>query len=368
MNPLQKIGTFGQSVWLDFISRKAIQDGTLAKYIEDGVVGMTSNPAIFEKAMSGTDYDGEIIALAKAGKSADEIYQQLAVEDVQSAADLLRPIFDRTNGLDGYVSLEVSPLLARDTAGTTSEAKAYWARLGRPNVMIKIPATVEGLPAITEVIGSGINVNVTLLFDVARYQAVAAAYLAGLEQAAKAGHDLSKIRSVASFFLSRIDTLVDGLPEAKEHQGLAAVASAKHAYEAFLEIQGGAQFQTLAEKGAHPQRLLWASTSTKNPAFPDLKYVETLIGPETVNTMPTETIAAVLDHGQPADLLTSDLPKIHEDLADLAGAGIDLLVVSKQLEEEGLKKFVDPFDKLSALLESKRKAALDGALTTTGGI
>lgn len=367
MNPLQKIGTFGQSVWLDFISRKAIQDGTLAKYIEDGVVGMTSNPAIFEKAMSGSDYDSEIVTLAKAGKTADEIYQQLAVEDVQAAADLLRPIFDRTGGLDGYVSLEVSPNLARDTVGTIAEAKAYWARLGKPNVMIKIPATVEGLPAITEVIGSGINVNVTLLFDVKRYEAVAEAYMAGLEKAAAAGHDVSKIRSVASFFLSRIDTLVDALPEAANLQGLAAVASAKHAYESYLKLSSSDRWKALAAKGAHPQRLLWASTSTKNPAYPDLKYVEPLIGPDTVNTMPTETIAAVLDHGNPADLLAGDFPAVHADLAKLSAAGIDLMKVSHQLEEEGLKKFVDPFAKLAGLLESKRKAALEGALSAAGG-
>ncbi len=366
MNPLQKIGTFGQSVWLDFISRKTIQDGTLQKYIDDGVVGMTSNPAIFEKAMSGTDYDAEIVALAKEGLSAGEIYERLAIEDVQAAADLLRPIFDRTGGLDGYISLEVSPLLARDTAGTIAEAKSYWGRVNRPNVMIKIPATVEGLPAITEVIGSGINVNVTLLFDVERYKAVAAAYAAGLEKASAAGHDLSKIRSVASFFLSRIDTLVDGLPEAKGLEGTAAVASAKHAYEAYLSIKAG--FGALASKGAHTQRLLWASTSTKNPAYPDLKYVDPLIGPETVNTMPTETIAAVLAHGAPADMLADDFGAVHAQLAALAAAGIDLMAVSKQLEEEGLKKFVDPFDKLAGLLETKRKAALEGALSAAGGL
>lgn len=355
MNPLEQIGTLGQSVWLDFISRKTIHDGTLQGLIDKGVVGMTSNPAIFEKAMSGNEYDGEIASLAAAGKDANSIYQTLAIEDVQSAADLLRPIYDRTKGDDGYISLEVSPLLARDTNGTIAEAKEFWRRVDRPNVMIKIPATVQGLPAIEEALASGININVTLLFSVERYAAVAEKYIRGLDRLNASGGDVSKVRSVASFFLSRIDTMVDPLLAAKhpELAGKAALASAKHAYEAYGEIFGGSRFQHLATIGAKAQRLLWASTSTKNPAYADTMYVEPLIGPNTVNTMPLETIEAYLDHGKPADRLHENMAQVHSDLKSLATAGIDLGDVAAKLEDEGLKKFVDPFDKLIAGIQAK---------------
>jgi transaldolase/transaldolase/glucose-6-phosphate isomerase len=357
MNPLQQIGTFGQSVWLDFISRTAIADGTLRKYIDNGVVGMTSNPAIFEKALSGSEYDSEIAALAGKGFSNEQIFQQMAIEDVQAAADLLRPIFHKCHGNDGFVSLEVSPMLARDTEGTIREAQEFWNRLARPNVMVKIPATAEGLPAIEESIASGININVTLLFSVERYAAVAERYIRGLDRLKANGGDVTKIRSVASFFLSRIDTLVDPKLEGAHHElaGKTAIACAKHAYEAYHEIFSSTRFAHLAEAGAKPQRLLWASTSTKNPAYPDTMYVEPLIGPDTVNTMPTETIAAYIDHGKPASRLDDGMPEVHQTLRALEAAGINLGAVANQLEEEALKKFIDPFHKL-----------LDGIAAKTG--
>ncbi|MHB8637015.1 MAG: transaldolase [Fimbriimonadaceae bacterium] len=355
MNPLQQIGTFGQSVWLDFISRKAIQDGTLQGLIDKGVVGMTSNPAIFEKAMSGNEYDAEIATLAREGKDANAIYQILAIEDVQAAADLLRPIFDRTRGDDGYVSLEVSPLLARNTERTVKEANELWTRVSRPNVMIKIPATVEGLPAIEECIAGGLNINVTLLFSVDRYAAVAEKYIRGLDRLNASGGEVAKVRSVASFFLSRIDTMVDPLVAANKPElaGKAAIACAKHAYEAYGEIFASSRFQHLSTLGAKPQRLLWASTSTKNPAYPDTMYVEPLIGPNTVNTMPIETIDAYLAHGKPAARITAGMPEIHEVLRALASAGVDLGDVANKLEAEALVKFVDPFHKLVDGIQSK---------------
>ena len=364
MNPLQKIGTFGQSVWLDFISRKALQDGTLQKYIADGVVGMTSNPAIFGKAMSGDDYDKEIATLGRKGQSANEIYDQLAIEDVQNACDLLHPVFNRSNGLDGYVSLEVSPHLARDTSGTIEAAQTYWSRLKRENAMIKIPATMEGVPAVTEVLSKGINVNVTLLFSVNRYEMIIDAFMSGLEKLSASGGDLSKVRSVASFFLSRIDTMVDedlekiGSQEALGLRGKAAIACAKHAYELYEKHYSSGRWTALADKGAHPQRLLWASTSTKNPNYPDTMYVEPLIGPETVNTLPPETIAQYLDHGDPADRIHDGWNEVHANLTALATVGIDLKLTANRLEEEGLVKFVEPFEKLAKLLEAKRKSAV----------
>lgn len=369
MTKLQKIGEFGQSIWLDFISRKAIQDGTLQRFIDDGVVGMTSNPAIFEKAMSGTDYDSDIVKLAKEGRTSLDIYDHLAVADVQAAADLLRPIFDRTNRLDGYVSLEVSPTLAQDTQGTIDAAIRYWKWVDRPNLMIKIPGTLEGLPAITAAIAEGINVNVTLLFAPSRYVQVIHAYFAGLEKLHAAGGDLSKVRSVASFFLSRIDSLVDGklesigTPEAKALEGKAAIASAKQAYLDYEAEYATERWKKLSAAGANIQRLLWASTSTKNPAYPDTLYVETLIGPETVNTLPTETIQAYLDHGDAADRLKDGISEVPGTFAKLKEVGIDMPQVALDLEADGLKKFVDPFEKLQNLLEKKRKDAQDGALT-----
>jgi transaldolase len=367
-NPLLKLESYGQSIWLDFIRRGMLISDELRQLIQvDGVSGVTSNPAIFEKAIAETrDYDDAIGALALAGKSAGEIYEELAVEDIRLAADELRPVYDRTGGLDGFVSLEVSPHLARDTIGTIAEARRLWGWVDRPNVLIKVPGTWEGLPAIRQLIGEGINVNVTLLFALPRYRAVAEAYIDGLEERTARGLPLEKVASVASFFLSRIDVLVDPLLEEKARaggaiadlaaslRGEAAIASAKLAYQMYREIFAGERFRRVAERGARSQRVLWASTSTKNPAYSDVKYVEPLIGQETVNTMPLETLTAYRDHGDPAPRLEAEVDRARQVLARLADAGIDLAAVTQQLEDEGVEKFIKPFDTLLARLQEKR--------------
>jgi transaldolase/glucose-6-phosphate isomerase len=373
-NPLQKLSTFGQSIWLDYIRRQMIDSGELQKLIEDdGLKGVTSNPAIFEKAIAGSrDYDDAIRTLARAGKSVAEIYQVLTVEDVQRAADLFRPLYDRVAGKDGFISLEVNPHLAHDTQGTLAEARHLWQALGRPNVLIKVPATKEGLPAVRQLISEGINVNVTLLFGLPRYREVAEAYIAGLEDRAATGKPLNRVASVASFFLSRIDVLLDpqleamaatGGPQAQGARdliGQMAIASAKVAYTIYREIFGSARFQKLADQGARPQRLLWASTSTKNPAYPDVKYVEPLIGPDTVNTLPPETLEAYRDHGDPAPRLTEGVDRAAGYLQRLPELGLDLNHATQQLEDEGVDKFNKPFDALLATLEGKRREVLAG--------
>jgi transaldolase/glucose-6-phosphate isomerase len=370
-NPLIKLGTFGQSIWLDFLRRGMLVSGELQQLIaEDGLRGMTSNPAIFEKAIDGShDYDGAIRTLALEGKSAKEIYQILTVEDVQQAADVFRPVYDRTGGQDGFVSLEVSPHLAHDTAGTIAEARRLWAALARSNVMIKVPATVQGLPAIQQLIAEGINVNVTLLFGLPRYREVVDAYIAGLEALAAQGKPLEHVASVASFFISRIDVLVDSMLDklmqtggpkariAENLHGQIAIASARVAYQIFGEIFGNERFRALAAKNARPQRLLWASTSTKNPAYSDVKYVAALIGPQTVNTVPIETLNAYRDHGNPAPRLEEGVEKARETLQRLSEIGIDLEKVTQQLEDEGVQKFIKPFDKLMETLEKERESA-----------
>jgi transaldolase/glucose-6-phosphate isomerase len=372
-NPLRKLETFGQSVWLDFLRRNLYTSGDLQQMIrEDGLRGMTSNPAIFDKAIAGShDYDDAIRALALEGKSTREIYETLTIEDVQNAADIFRPIYDETDGQDGFVSLEVSPYLARDTASTIEQAHHLWTTLARPNVMIKIPATIQGLPAIQQLIAKGINVNVTLLFGLPRYREVVNAYIVGLEERAKQGNPLHHVASVASFFLSRIDVLVDSMledlmkqndPRAKiatSLHGQIAIASARVAYQIFDEIFGGERFRTLVAQGARPQRLLWASTSTKNPAYSDVKYVEALIGPETVNTIPLETLNAYRDHGDPAPRLEQDGEHALRVLHKLADVDIDLDQVAQQLENEGVRKFVAPFDDLMGTLEKERATALE---------
>jgi transaldolase len=373
-NPLLKLSASGQSIWLDYIRRQMIDAGELKRLIDDdGLKGVTSNPAIFQKAIAGsTDYDEAIRRLAQAGASVETIYQTLTVEDVQRAADLFRPLYDRLAGQDGFVSLEVNPHLARDTRGTLAEARHLWQALARPNVLIKVPATQEGLPAIRQLISEGINVNVTLLFGLPRYRAVAEAYIAGLEDRAASGQPLDRVASVASFFLSRIDVLLDpqleklaaaGGPKAQTARdliGQVAIASAKQAYAIYQEIFGSARFQKLAAQGARPQRLLWASTSTKNPAYPDVKYVEPLIGPDTVNTLPPETLAAYRDHGDPAARLTEGMDQAAGSLARLAELGLDLDSATQQLEDEGVEKFNQPFDSLMATLTSKRREILAG--------
>ena len=365
-NPLLVLEEFGQSVWLDFLSRGAIDNGWLQKLIdEDGLGGLTSNPSIFEKAIAeSNDYDKAIQALALKGKSIDEIYQALTVEDIQRAADLFRPVFDRLQGADGFVSLEVSPQLAHDTVGTITEARQLWVAVNRPNLFIKVPATREGLPAIQQLIGEGINVNITLLFGLPRYREVAEAYLSGLETLAARGKPLDKVSSVASFFLSRIDVLIDPLLAKKAASeniaglhGEVAIASAKVAYQIYHEIFDGERFRKLAQAGARTQRLLWASTGTKNPSYSDVKYVEPLIGRETINTMPPETMDAYREHGQPSSQLEKGVLEANRVLEGLRESGIDLDAMTQQLEDEGVAKFSKAFEQLMAALREKRAAS-----------
>jgi transaldolase len=367
-NPILALEALGQSVWLDFISRNMIGSGELDELIEaDGISGVTSNPTIFETAIGkGHDYDEPLGELAKANKSAREIYEALTVEDIQIAADLFRPTYDRRKGSDGFVSLEVSPHLADDTEGTLGEAYRLWEAVSRPNVFIKVPATAQGLPAIQSLISNGINVNITLLFGLGRYRQVAEAYLAGLEERALRREPLGQVASVASFFISRIDTLVDARLEEKIRKGGAAgqiaaglrgqvaVANARVAYQIYREILASERFRRLAAQGAQPQRLLWASTSTKNAAYQDTKYVEALIGPETINTLPLETLKAYRDHGQPRVRLTDDLASAQAALRQLGEAGIQLPAVALQLEDEGAAKFNKSYDALLATLEERR--------------
>ncbi len=370
-NPLARIPQFGQSIWLDYIRRKFIASGELKKLVdEDGLRGITSNPAIFEEAIAKSDdYWDDLRTLAKTGKSNEDLFLALAIEDVQNAADILRPVYESTHGLDGYVSLEVSPSLALNTEGTVREARSSWAALNRPNVMIKVPGTKEGIPAIEQLISEGININVTLLFSLDRYRAVAEAYIKGMERRLQAGESLEKISSVASFFLSRIDTLVDTTLEkviaeggnqsqlAQKLYGQVAIASAKRAYMIYKELFAGERFRPLAERGANVQRLLWASTSTKNPAFDELKYVEALIGPDTVNTLPMETLKAYRKQGNPAARLEEGMEESAQLLQLLPEVGISLTAVTKQLEEEGIQKFIKPFSSLLKVIEEKREQA-----------
>ncbi len=364
-NPLLRLGRLGQSIWLDFISRGMLNGGQLRDLIEqDGLSGVTANPTIFENAITGShDYDTAVRSMVLKNMGPQSMYETLAIEDVQAAADLLRPVYDQRGGGDGFVSLEVSPQLAHDTDGTLAEARRFWRALGRPNVMIKVPGTREGLPAIRQLTAEGINVNVTLLFGLSRYRQAAEAYIAGLEERAAAGQPLDTIRSVASFFLSRIDVLVDPMLEqqmrgggaaaelAAALHGQTAVASAKLAYQLFREIFQGEGFRALAASGAHPQRVLWASTGTKNPAYPDLKYVEPLIGPDTVNTLPLETLLAYRDHGKAESTLEADVAAAVQVFQRLPEAGIDIERVSQQLENEGVRKFVEALDRLLKALQ-----------------
>ena len=374
-NPLLKLQDFGQSIWQDYIRRKMILSGELKQLIEqDGIRGVTSNPAIFDEVIAGShDYDSAISAMAREGKDIEEIYQTLTVEDVQGAADEFRYLYDSSDGKHGFVSLEVNPHLAHDAEGTIEEARRLWGALDRPNVFIKVPATEEGLTAIQKLISEGINVNVTLLFGLPRYRKVAEAYMAGLEDRAEKGLSVERVASVASFFLSRIDVLVDPMLEklmkndgakaktASELHGEVAISSAKQAYQIYKEIFGGDRFKKLIDKGARTQRVLWASTSTKNPDYSDIKYVEALIGPETVNTLPQETINAYRDHGNPAARLEEDLEKSRRVLEQLADLDIDIDQVTQQLEDEGVEKFNKPYDSLMETLKERcRKAREEG--------
>jgi transaldolase len=364
-NPLQQLAALGQSIWLDYIHRDLFSDGRLRRLIdEDALTGMTSNPAIFEKAIgTGHAYDEQIGSLANAGKSANEIYEAVSQSDVQHAADELRRVYDATGGEDGYVSLEVNPHLARDQAGTIAEGRRLWAALKRPNAYIKVPATKEGLGAIRTLISEGINVNITLLFSLPRYQEVMDAYLAGLEQRLAAGGSINTISSVASFFISRIDAVVDPIlearlragkdAEAQEALGEVAIACGKLAYNLYQQTFATERFQRLAAHGARVQRLLWASTSTKNPKYSDVKYVEALLGARTIDTMPLETLEAYRDHGKPQLRLSEGLTAARDIFENLPALGVDIDAVCRKLEDEGIDKFDQPFDKLLQQIEAQ---------------
>jgi len=366
-NSLLRLHACGQSIWLDSLSRHLIRGGGLKRLVDsDGVSGVTSNPSIFEKALAeGDAYDSDIQKLREKVPTAAEVFQALAIRDIQDAADILRPVFDRTGGIDGYVSIEVSPGLAHSTDATIHEARSLWFAVERPNVMIKIPGTQAGVPAIERCIMDGLNINITLLFGLERYRQVTEAYLRGLELRAEKGGDLHHVRSVASFFLSRIDVLIDpklsGIAQgagekaqaAKELQGRVAIASAKIAYQMYQEIFLSERFRKLEKLGARKQWLLWASTGTKNKQDSDVKYIEPLIGPETINTMPMETIDAYRDHGDPAPRLDQGVDEAREVLQKLAAVGIDLDQMTQRLEDEGVEKFIKAFDTLIAQLEQK---------------
>jgi transaldolase len=362
----------GQSIWQDDIARSMLTGGSLAAMIEDvGIRGVTSNPTIFEKAIAAGDhYDDQISELIKADKSSDVIFEALAVDDIRNATDLFRPLYDATEGGDGFVSIEVAPDLARDAAGTREAVRRLWDTVGRPNLMVKIPGTVEGAAVIEEMLAEGKNINVTLLFSIEAYERVANAYISALEARHKAGQPIDRIASVASFFVSRVDTAVDKLLDEKIAatsdeserarleglKGKAAVANAKLAYEKFKELFGGERFAPVREAGARPQRPLWASTGTKNPAYSDVLYVETLIGPHTVNTMPGKTIQSFLDHGQVRRTVDEGVEEAYQVMRDLKEVGIDMEQVTDQLENEGIDLFVKSFESLIGGVEQKRAA------------
>ena len=373
-NPILQIEKeYGQSIWMDNLSRDIIRSGELKQLTESrGIHGITSNPSIFEKAIAGNQiYDADIEAGSKAGKSVQGIYESLVFEDIREACDILRPIYDETNGLDGYVSIEVPPTIAQDTESTLSEARRYYQEIGRENVMIKIPGTPEGLPAVEAAIRDGINVNITLLFSVESYVDTAWAYIRGLEKRVEDGNDISKIASVASFFLSRIDVKIDKMVDEKlkgedeeskqaklrEIKGKVAIANAKIAYQEFKKIFSSERWQKLEEKGAHLQRLLWASTGAKNPDYSDVMYVDELVGRNTVNTMPPDTIEACADHCSPGDRIEMDIDAAYQLMETLkdSDVNIDLDQVMAELLDEGIDKFVKPYESLISSLENKVK-------------
>jgi transaldolase len=372
-NPILEIEqNYGQSIWMDNLSRTLIQSGELKQMIEErGIVGITSNPAIFEKAIVGNAvYDADIEAGISAKKSVLEIYESLVFDDIRNACDILRPVYDSSNGLDGYVSIEVPPNIANNTESTIEEARRYYAQIGRENVMIKIPGTKMGLPAVEQVISDGINVNVTLLFSVDSYVETAWAYIRGLEKRAEKGEDISKIASVASFFLSRIDSNIDARIDKKLSQGVddlnmearlkavkgkVAIANAKIAYQKYKEIVGSDRWKALAEKGAKVQRLLWASTGTKDPHYSDVMYVDELIGPDTVNTLPPNTIEACADHCSPASRIETGVDEAYQLIENLGSPDIDINLneVMDELLDDGIDKFVKPFESLMSSLDEK---------------
>jgi transaldolase/glucose-6-phosphate isomerase len=374
--PLAALQALGQSVWLDDISRKMLHAGDLKRLIdEDGLQGMTSNPSIFQKAIGLTaDYDEEIKSLVAKGASADDVYEGLAVADITEALDAFRPTYDKTKGGDGFVSLEVSPLLAHDTAATIAEGKKLWARVNRPNLMIKVPATPEGLPAVEELLFSGINVNVTLLFNVDAYRLVAETYIRALTRRAEAGEKVDHVASVASFFVSRIDTEADKRIDAKvaaetdatkkahleSLKGRVAIANAKNAYTVYQELFEGKPFAALKAKGAKVQRLLWASVGTKDPKYPDTLYTAGLIGPETVSTMPRVSYDAFKSHGAAEATLLQGMPEAKTFMSELAAAGVDFKDVTDKLLRDGVKIFADAFDSLMGTVKEKREKLIKG--------
>jgi transaldolase len=361
-NALQRLhAEQDQSPWIDFIDRELISSGKLRTMVEDGIRGLTSNPTIFAKAVATGQYDELIRREIDAGDDARQIYEEIAVADVGDAADVLRTVFDAAAGADGFASIEVEPDLAQDADATLVRARELWARLARPNVFIKIPATEAGIPAIENAIAEGININVTLMFSVEIYKKVARAYIAGLRRRHERGEDVSRVASVASFFVSRVDTKVDkyldaiGTDQALAARGRAAIANAKMAYEAYGQIFGGDEFAELRAAGARVQRCLWASTSTKNPAYRDILYVEELIGPETVDTMPLETITAFLDHGAIERTLDRDMEGARQAIREVEAQGITMERVTRELIEEGVASFGKSFDELIETIESKRQ-------------
>jgi transaldolase/glucose-6-phosphate isomerase len=378
MNRIKALEKFGQAIWLDYIRRSLITSGDLKRLIdEDGLKGMTSNPSIFEKAIvGGADYADQLESLyAETGLDAMTIYERVAIKDIRAAADVLRSVYDETKGRDGYVSMEVSPYLALDTEASLKEARRLWKAVDRPNLMIKIPGTTEGLPAIRQTLAEGINVNITLLFAQRRYEEVAEAFIAGLEDYAAKGGDLGRMASVASFFVSRIDTLVDSMVEQKLQRGgdgvdrallesiagKVAIANARLTYQKYKEIVSTPRWKALEAKGARTQRLLWASTSTKNPKYRDVMYVEELVGPDTVNTIPTNTLEEFRDHGEARLSLDEDLKGAAQTMASLAKAGISMKEVTDKLVVDGVRLFSEAFDKLLGVVGQRLEGAKAGA-------
>jgi transaldolase len=365
MNALEELSSAGQSIWLDFLRREMITSGYLDQLRRDDfVTGITSNPSIFNKAIShGSDYDEAIHALAATGEvKPSDIYYDLALEDVRRSSDVLRPVYERTGAKDGFVSFELDPALAHDTAGSVASAQDLVARIGRPNIMIKVPGTDEGVVAVEQLTALGVNVNITLLFSVQMYEKVARAYIAGLEGRLQAGKPIAQMASVASFFVSRVDTVVDRqLPAGSASRGKVAIANSKVAYQRFQTIFSGERWQRLTAAGAAPQRVLWASTGTKNPAYSDVLYVEELVGPETVNTMPEKTLDAFRDHGRVRPLaVTEGVEDASATIAGLAAQGISLDAVTGQLLEDGLKTFTSDLAELLRVIEQKRLAVRAG--------
>lgn len=375
--PLAAVREAGQSIWLDYIHRGLLRSGELARLVRQGVSGVTSNPTIFEKAITGSaDYDDALARLVAAGRTAEEIYEALITDDIRGAADVLRPVFDRTQGADGYVSVEVSPLLAHDTAGTIQEVRRWFAEIDRPNLLVKIPATPEGIPAIEAMIAEGRSINITLIFSLEMYRKVIEAYLRGLERRAAAGQPLRQVTSVASFFVSRIDTEADKRLEALERsardpatseraralRGTVAIANAKLAYQMFREIFTSERFRRLAERDARVQRPLWASTSTKNPAYPDLLYVESLVGRDTINTLPPHTLEALLDHGRiTPDAVLQDVDGARLTFTRLAELGISMDEITQTVLDDGVRLFSESFEQLFQSIETRRRQVAGAA-------